>query len=110
MYPTKVIDGRGRWIGEIEDVVLDKMSNDIMYAVVSLGGPRGISEKYYLVPWAALNFDKLTDSCVVKFTKEQIEGAPAASLDELIHDEGQMYRDKASDYYKAAPNWDPPRH
>lgn len=107
---TKVTDRSGKKIGEIEDIVLDKLSNNIMFAIVSFGGLLGIAEKYHPVPWSSLNYDKLKDSYVVDFTKEQIEAAPAASIDELTRNDGQMYRDKAFDYYKAPRYWEPPRH
>ena len=36
-------DPAGRKIGEIEDVVLDKTSNNIMFAAVSFGGLLGVT-------------------------------------------------------------------
>jgi PRC-barrel domain protein len=110
VYATTIIDRRGRKIGEIEDIVLDKLSNNITFAIVSFGELLGFAEKYYPVPWSSLNYDKTEDSYVVDFTREQIEGAPAASIDELIRNDGQMYRDQAFDYCKALRYWDPPRH
>lgn len=107
---TQVTDRSGKKIGEIEDIVLDKLSNNIMFAVVSFGGVLGIAQKYHPVPWSSLNYDKSLDSYVVDFTKEQIDGAPAASLDDLIRNDGQMYRDKAFEHYKAPRYWDPPSH
>jgi sporulation protein YlmC with PRC-barrel domain len=35
---TQVRDSAGEHIGKIEDVVLDKLSNNIMFAVVGAGG------------------------------------------------------------------------
>jgi len=104
------MDRRGRKIGEIEDIVFDELSNNIMFAIVSFGELLGIVEKYHPVPWTLLTYDEATDSYIVDFTKEQIQGAPAASIDELVRNDGQMYRDQAFDYYKAPRYWDPPRH
>ena len=44
---TTVKDSSGERIGEIEDVVLDKQSNNILFGVVSAGGVLGIGEKYH---------------------------------------------------------------
>ena len=41
---TPVHDSSGRKIGEVEDVVLDKLSNNILFAVVSFGGFLGMAE------------------------------------------------------------------
>ena len=42
---TKVQDTSGRKIGEVEDVMLDKQSNSIMFAVIGFGGFLVIAEK-----------------------------------------------------------------
>jgi sporulation protein YlmC with PRC-barrel domain len=47
---TNVKDPSGHKIGAIEDVMLDKESNSIMFAVVGFGGPLGVAEKYYKEP------------------------------------------------------------
>ena len=41
---TKVTDPSGKKIGSIEDVILDKGSNSILFAVVGFGGFLGVSE------------------------------------------------------------------
>ena len=107
---TSVHDSSGRKIGEIEDVMLDKLSSNIMFAVVSFGGFLGIAEKFHPIPWSSLKYDKAKDSYVVDFTKEQLEAAPTGSIEELTRDDGQDYRNRAYDYYKAPRYWETPRH
>jgi sporulation protein YlmC with PRC-barrel domain len=107
---TKIVDQSGKKIGEVEDIVLDKLSNNIMFAIVSFGGILGMSEKYHPVPWSTLKYEKSKDSYVVTFTKEQLEAAPAASMEELIRDDGMAFRDKAFDYYKTPRYWEASRH
>lgn len=110
MHGTDVTDRSGQKIGEIEDLVLDKLSNNIMFAVVWFGGFLGIGEKYHPIPWSSLRYDMARDGYVVDFTKEQLEAAPAATIDELVRNDGQAYRDKAFDYYKVPRYWEPQRH
>jgi sporulation protein YlmC with PRC-barrel domain len=107
---TTVKDRAGNKIGAIEDVVLDKLSNNIMFAVVSFGGFLGMAEKYHPVPWASLDYDPDENSYVVDFTKEQLKAAPAASISDLTRDDGRMYRDLAFDYYKTPRYWDTLSH
>jgi len=52
---TAVYNNAGDKIGTVEDVVLDKLSNQIMFAALGFGGMLGIGEKYYPVPWSMLN-------------------------------------------------------
>jgi sporulation protein YlmC with PRC-barrel domain len=103
---TTVKDTTGKKIGEIEDVILDKMSNNIMFAVVGFGGFLGMSEKYHPIPWSALDYDEGENAYVVSYSKEQLKAAPAGSIDELTRDDGMTIRNKTYDYYKAPRYWE----
>lgn len=107
---TAVKDRAGNRIGEIEDVILDKLSNNIMFAVVSFGGFLGMAEKYHPIPWASLDYDPEENAYLVDFTKEQLKAAPAASISELTEDDGRRFRDLAFDYYKTPRYWDSLSH
>jgi sporulation protein YlmC with PRC-barrel domain len=102
---TKVRDASGNAVGEVKDIVLDKGSNNIMFAVVSFGGFLGMGEKYHALPWAELDFDPSTDSYVIGWTKEQLQSAPADSLEELTKSDGMLYRNRAFDYYNTPRYW-----
>src|SRR5215510_13505394 len=98
---TTVKNASGQKIGQVEDIVLDKTSNNIIFAVVGFGGFLGMNEKYHPVPWSALDYDEVENSYVVPFTKEQLQAAPADSLDKLTRNDGAgSYASRANDYYK----------
>src|SRR5215467_4539641 len=94
---TDVKDNSGAKIGKVEDVVLDKQSNNIMFAVVGFGGFLGMAEKYHPLPWAALDFDEDEGSYVVGYTKDQLQAAPAGSIEELTRGDGMQFRDRVYD-------------
>jgi sporulation protein YlmC with PRC-barrel domain len=102
---TNVKDRKGNKIGEIEDIVLDKQSNNIMFAVVSFGGFLGMAEKYHPLPWASLTYDDNDNGYIVDYTEEQLRSAPADSIDELTKHDGSTYRDRSFDYYHAPRYW-----
>src|SRR5580704_6036784 len=91
---TNVNDTSGSKIGTIEDVILDKNSNSILFAVVGFGGFLGMNEKYHPIPWSSLDYDPDDGAYVVSFTKEQLKAAPSGSIDELIQDDGMQLRDR----------------
>ena len=70
---TSVKNSAGEKIGQVEDIVLDKLSNNIVYAVVGFGGFLGMNEKYHPVPWSALDYVESEDSYVVPFTKDELK-------------------------------------
>lgn len=103
---TNVKDKSGQKIGEIEDVVLDKQSNSIMFAVVSFGGFLGAGEKYHPIPWAALDYDEAEGAYTVPYSKDQLQAAPAGSVSELVREGGVTMRDQTYSYYKTPRYWD----
>ena len=97
---TTVKNTAGEKIGTVEDIVLDKLSNNIVYAVVGFGGFLGMNEKFHPVPWSALDYDEVENSYVVPFTKEQLQAAPSDSIDKLTRADGAAsYATRANEYY-----------
>ena len=90
---TSVYNTEGRSIGSIEDIMLDKTSNGIMFAVIGFGGFLGIGEKYHAIPWASLDYDEDKGGYVVPFSKDQLKAAPAYSINELAGADGEAARD-----------------
>jgi sporulation protein YlmC with PRC-barrel domain len=102
---TPVKDTRGNTIGKIEDVILDKTDNAIMFAVVGFGGFLGVGEKFHPLPWAVLDYDPEYEAYVVPYTKEQLEAAPHDTIGELTSDDGYSRRDTVYDYYNVPHYW-----
>jgi sporulation protein YlmC with PRC-barrel domain len=102
---TEVKDTSGNSIGKIEDIVLEKTDNKIMFAVVGFGGLLGVGEKYHPLPWSVLDYDPNQNAFVVPYTKEQLEAAPSDTIAELTRDDGRAARDKAFNYYEVQPYW-----
>ena len=59
---TDVFDTTGNKIGEVKDVVLEKTSNNIMFAVVGFGGFLGMGERFHPVPWSELDYSEDRDA------------------------------------------------
>ena len=102
---TAVYDRSGNKIGEVKDILLEKTSNNILFAVVSFGGVLGMGEKYHPVPWSELDYEPARGGYVVSFTAEQLKSAPADSLEALTRDDGYAFRDRAFSHYGTKPYW-----
>jgi sporulation protein YlmC with PRC-barrel domain len=102
---TPVKSTSGEKIGQVEDIVLDKVSNDIMFAIVGFGGFLGMGEKYHPMPWSSLNYDEAEQAYVVSFTRDQLQAAPSDSMEALTRNDGKPYRERAFDYYKVTRDW-----
>ncbi len=103
---TPVYNTEGEKIGTVEDVVLDKMSNNIMFAVLGSGGTLGMGEKFRPVPWSMLDYDQDKGGYVVPVGKNVLENAPAYRMEDLTSDDGeQAIRAEAFSYYNAERYW-----
>jgi sporulation protein YlmC with PRC-barrel domain len=104
---TTVYNDAGDKIGTVEDVVLDKLSNQIMFAALGFGGLMGIGEKYYPIPWSLLKYNEDKGGYIVPLNKERIENAPAYDLKDLTKHDGSLgsVREKTYSYYKVNRDW-----
>jgi sporulation protein YlmC with PRC-barrel domain len=102
---TTVKDPSGASIGKVEDIVLDKLSNNIMFAIVGFGGFLGMGEKFHPLPWSTLDYDETEGGYVVNLTKDQLQAAPAYSMEDLTQGDGTQFRNQVYDYYKAPRYW-----
>ena len=63
---TEVKDNGGNVIGKVEDLILDKTDNAIMFAVVGFGGFLGMGEKFHPLPWSSLDYDETLQAIAVE--------------------------------------------
>ena len=104
---TPVYNTNGEKVGAIEDIVLDKTSNNIMFAVLGSGGVLGVGEKYRPVPWSILDYDQKMGGYVVPVDRNMLDKAPAYGLDELVRSDGSnAILSRTYSYYKVPAYWE----
>lgn len=103
---TPVYNTSGDRIGTVEDVVLDKMSNNIMFAVLGSGGVLGVGEKFRPIPWSVLDYDPDKGGYIVPVARDLLDNAPAYRVEDLTSDDGERaVRAEAFTYYNAERYW-----
>jgi sporulation protein YlmC with PRC-barrel domain len=104
---TDVYNETGDKIGTVEDIILDKQSNQIMFAALGFGGFLGMGEKYYPVPWSMLNYQEDVGGYVLPLRKESLEKAPAYDLKDLTRHDGSLgtIRERTYSYYNVNRDW-----
>jgi len=95
---TAVYDAKGEHIGSIERVMIEKVSGQVAYAVLSFGGFLGIGSDYYPIPWASLTYDPSLGGYRLDITEEQLRGAPKYTGNSWDWDDRERGR-KVYDYY-----------
>jgi len=105
---TKIYNPGGESLGSVEDVMIDKVSGKIAYAVVGFGGFLGIGDRHYPLPWEKLTYDTAMGGYVVDLDRRTLEGAPSYSDTERAGWEDPAWGRQVYDYYGTRPYWDMP--
>lgn len=104
VHGTPVRRPEGEKLGQIERMMIDKLTGRVVYAVMSFGGFLGVGERYYTLPWAKLDYNSDLDAYVLDITSQELESAPA------LNSEGEAGPDRRAEkalheYYETPPYW-----
>ena len=78
---TNVYNQGGDKLGSIDDLVIDKVSGQVRYAVMEFGGFLGMGTDRYPIPWKMLKYDTAKEGYVVPLDKERLSTAPKYSTE-----------------------------
>ena len=81
--------------------MIDKISGNVSYAVVSFGGFLGIGEDYYPVPWPTLKYDTRLGGYRLGVTADQLKGAPKYGQHDSWDWSDAARRQRVTDYWLA---------
>lgn len=96
---TNVYNTAGNSLGSISDVMLDKRSGQVKYAVMSFGGFLGIGEEYHPLPWNQLSYSEQFGGYVVSLDKNRLQGGPVISETASADWSSPAYAGSIDSYY-----------
>lgn len=79
---TPVFDRAGARMGAVYNMMIDKVTGKVAYAVMSFGGFLGIGERYHALPWEKLDYDTRLGGYVVDVDRSKLEAAPSFAVGE----------------------------
>ena len=94
---TPVYGRGGDRLGTIYNFMVDKISGQVEYAVMSYGGFLGLGQRYFPLPWRILNYDTREGGYRIDMRDRDLERAPSFTRD----DEPRFSRD----YGRRVNNW-----
>jgi sporulation protein YlmC with PRC-barrel domain len=95
---TDVFNDAGDKLGSIDDLMIDKHSGQVRYAVLEFGGFLGMGTDRYPLPWDMLKYDTSKEGYVVPLDKERLKGAPSYAEDNRPEYD-DSYGRRVNDYY-----------
>ena len=85
--------------------MIEKLSGQVAYAVMSFGGFMGMGSEEHTIPWRKLNYDTSLGGYRTDITEDQLRNAPTFYRDQNW-DWGDRNREQElHDYYRAPYYW-----
>jgi hypothetical protein len=104
---TYVFNAQGDRIGEINDLMLDKKSGQVAYAIMSFGGFLGVGNSYHPLPWSLLNYNTNLGGYAIDIKQSQLEGAPSYEVGAEPAWGDPDYERRLHDFYGVTPGGRP---
>ena len=74
---TAVYGRDGERLGSVYNFMVDKVSGQVAYAVMSFGGFLGLGERFHPLPWKALTYRPERGGYEVDLDRERLQAAPS---------------------------------
>ncbi len=100
---TPVYDASGNKIGEIDHLMIDKVSGNVRYAVMSFGGFMGLGHSHYPLPWNSLKYDTQREGYTTNVTEQQLKDAHEFSDDAFTSREWER---RWHQHFGTEPYWE----
>jgi sporulation protein YlmC with PRC-barrel domain len=102
---TPVRRSDGKKIGTIERLMIDKLSGNVAYAVLSFGGILGMGQKHLPVPWSRMQYNLLLEAYEINLTDEELAKAPSYAADREFDWGNRPREEEIHRYYGARTYW-----
>jgi PRC-barrel domain len=99
---TEVYGAGDEVVGEIDHLLIEKVSGRVAYAVMSFGGFLGLAHSHYPIPWPALKYDTALGGYRTGLTEGQLRDAPEFSDDSWTDRE---WEERTHQHYGAPTYW-----
>jgi sporulation protein YlmC with PRC-barrel domain len=102
---AKVTNPKGESLGDIQELVVDPESGQVVYAVVTFGGWFGLGDKLFALPWRALTWARDKENYVLDVDKDTLKKAPGFDKKHWPDSTNKWdrWREEIEQFYRAKP-------
>jgi sporulation protein YlmC with PRC-barrel domain len=101
-----VVNVEGERLGTIASYAIDLEWGRIAYAVLSVRGFSGFRDKWFAIPWDALQFSPHDKKFILNVNKELLERAPGFDKDNWPAPDNRQFTLEVYKYYGQVPYWE----
>jgi len=105
-YGDSVYDVAGKFLGEIQELVIDIDSGRVAYALMAVGGFLGLGRKLFALPWGMVTLDSVYHRCVINLDLERLFDAPSLDEDLLPRMADPGWATAVHAYFGSKPYWE----
>jgi uncharacterized protein YegP (UPF0339 family) len=81
-----VVNKKGEDMGQVQTFVIDMHEGLIAFALVAFGGFLGITDKWFALPWVALEWHPQTMKFILDMPEEVLKNAPGMHKDKWLEE------------------------
>ena len=81
-----VVNKKGEDMGQVQTFVIDMHEGLIAFALVAFGGFLGITDKWFALPWIALEWHPKTMRFILDMPEEVLKNAPGMDKDKWLEE------------------------
>lgn len=102
---SKVENIKGDSLGHIEEIMVDKISGRVAYAVLNYGSFLGMGGKLFALPWDILKYNTDRDAYVIDLPEDRLKSAPSFEASDWPDLGNRDYGKRIHDYYGSRADW-----
>jgi sporulation protein YlmC with PRC-barrel domain len=102
---TPVVNRQGESLGHISDLMIDKISGRVVYAVLKYGSVVGLGGKLFALPWNLLTYDTGHDAYAIDIAEERLRNAPSFEASNPPNMADPRWSKEIHDYYGSTADW-----
>lgn len=86
-------------LGQVEAIMLDKLTGKVAYVVLSYGGFLGMGDKLFALPWSIFSYDVAEDCFKIPLNEQQLKNSPGFDKDNWPDMSNPQWRDSIQNHY-----------
>lgn len=102
---TPVENPKGESLGHVNDIMIDKLSGHVGYAVLKYGSFLGLGGKLFAVPWDILKYDTRRNAYVIDVPEDRLAKAPSFEEGRWPDMADRTWNQSVHDYYGSRADW-----
>ena len=102
---TAVYGAQGGRVGTIERLMIEKVSGQVAYVVMSFGGLLGSGKGAHTIPWGKLKYDTNLKGYQIDISESELSEAPNFARSDTFDWSNRDQERELHDYYRIPPYW-----